>query len=87
MGSEMCIRDRLYPHLQVYLQQCAVSEDTDRFRLDVLLDPQTSGGLLIALPQSNASKLLAEFPDSVIVGYIESGGSAGAPDTARIHIS
>ena len=85
--SSAGFRSTLYPHLQVYLQQCAVSEDTDRFRLDVLLDPQTSGGLLIALPQSNASKLLAEFPDSVIVGYIESGGSAGAPDTARIHIS
>jgi len=80
-------RSTLYPHLQHYLQQCAVSEDADSYRVDVLLDPQTSGGLLISLPQSNAGNLLAEFPDSVIVGHVVSGSGAGATSRERIHIS
>ena len=80
-------RSTLYPHLQGYLQSCVVPENTDRFRLDILLDPQTSGGLLIALPQSNAVNLIAEFPDSVIIGRVESGAGATATTTEKIHIS
>ncbi len=42
---------------------------------DVMFDPQTSGGLLIALPEAQAEKLLAVLKDSVpvaeIIGYVE----------------
>ena len=64
-----------------------MSEGVDSHRLDGVLDPQTSGGLLIALPQSGADTLIAEFPDSVIIGGVESGGSAAATTAERIHIS
>jgi len=85
--SSAGFRSTLYPHLQVYLQHCQVAKEADTCRLDVLLDPQTSGGLLIALPQSNAENLIAEFPDSVIVGYVESGVVGSANATERIRIS
>ena len=41
---------------------------------DILYDPQTSGGLLIALPEKDAAACLAEMQESVpaarIVGYV-----------------
>ena len=41
---------------------------------DILYDPQTSGGLLIALPEKDAARCLAEMQESVpaarIVGYV-----------------
>ncbi len=85
--SSAGFRSTLYPHLQVYLQHCVVAEELDKHRLDVLLDPQTSGGLLIALPQSNAENLIAEFPESVIIGRVDSVVSASAKLTEQIHIS
>ena len=43
-------------------------------RLDLISDPQTSGGLLIALPMEDAgalvSALRADCPDSAIVGTV-----------------
>ena len=41
---------------------------------DILYDPQTSGGLLIALPEKDAAACLAEMQESVpaarVVGYV-----------------
>ena len=85
--SSTGFRSTLYPHLQVYLQRCAVSEGADSAMLDVLLDPQTSGGLLIALPQENADSLIKEFPESVIIGGVESSHGSAVTATERIHIS
>ena len=70
----------------MYLQRCAVSEGADSAMLDVLLDPQTSGGLLIALPQENADSLIKEFPESVIIGGVESSHGSAVTATERIHI-
>ncbi len=44
-------------------------------RTDVMFDPQTSGGLLISLPEKEAIRLLSrlrdEIPCAAIVGYVE----------------
>ena len=49
--------------------------DIPRERLDLLYDPQTSGGLLFALPADRADEALravrAHCPDAAIIGYAE----------------
>ena len=81
-------RSTLYPHLQNYLLQCHVAEGAEPYRLDVLLDPQTSGGLLIALPGSRADELLASVPGSVIIGAVDNiPNGSSAIETKRIQIS
>ena len=41
---------------------------------DICYDPQTSGGLLMALPEGDAEKCLAELreqiPQAAVVGYV-----------------
>jgi len=37
---------------------------------DILFDPQTSGGLFIALPKEQAEKFLESFPQAALVGRI-----------------
>lgn len=51
-----------------------LTRDIPRPMQDILFDPQTSGGLLIALPEQDAAACLAEMQQSVpaarIVGYV-----------------
>ena len=60
-------RDYVKPHLRVL-------DGAQRARLDLAADPQTSGGLLIALPREDAEPLLRELqtfaPWSAIVGEV-----------------
>lgn len=54
------------------------SEEIDPVTRDILFDPQTSGGLLIALPPSHADELLSRLRQNsmdtaAIVGYINTG--------------
>ena len=55
-----------------------VGEDVPLAITDIMFDPQTSGGLLIALPEKEASHLLADLraciPVSAIIGYAEPAG-------------
>ena len=55
-----------------------VGEDVPLAITDIMFDPQTSGGLLIALPEKEASRLLADLraciPVSAIIGYAEPAG-------------
>lgn len=55
-----------------------VEEGVDRVLLDIAADPQTSGGLMAALPEADAQELLEllrEFaPWSAIVGRVEEKG-------------
>ena len=56
---------------------CGAAEETgvDLALTDVLYDPQTSGGLLIAIPEKDGQKLLRELRESIpvasVVGYAE----------------
>ncbi len=40
------------------------------------LDPQTSGGLLVAVPPAKVAEYLSAVPHSVVVGRVEPGGNA-----------
>jgi selenide,water dikinase len=37
---------------------------------NLLYDPQTSGGLLIALPEADAAALAGAFPDAYAIGHV-----------------
>lgn len=58
-------------HVQPHLQ---VAEQVPQALLDILADPQTSGGLLVALPPEAAQQLLAELqattPWAAVVGEL-----------------
>ena len=51
-----------------------VAESVQQARVDLISDPQTSGGLLVALPMEEARALLAALrerdPDSAIIGAV-----------------
>ena len=60
---------------RTYLEgKVAASDRIPLDLLDVLYDPQTSGGLLIALPEADALRLLAvlrdELPVAALVGRV-----------------
>ena len=54
------------------------AESVPRYLRDLLADPQTSGGLLISLPDTQAEKLLPRLrdvaPNSTIVGEVVEKG-------------
>jgi len=52
-----------------------VSEQVPAYLVDILFDPQTSGGFLISLPEENADKLLDKMHeeginDAAIIGEV-----------------
>ena len=49
-------------------------EGTSEFD-DLLYDPQTSGGLLISLPESDAAKLERNFPGAYRIGHVREKGA------------
>lgn len=64
-------RSSLYPQLEPLLQRCSVSaDDPQRRKLELLIDPQTSGGLLAALSEADAKMLLDDDSDFVVIGRI-----------------
>jgi len=63
-------RAQVEPHLRF-------SESADNSKREILFDPQTSGGLLVALPEAQAADALTKLhdvglPHAVIVGHTES---------------
>ena len=72
------IRSTLYPQLQAYTTECQVGDSVDQARLDLLLDPQTSGGLLIALPEDAAALLCKRLPSAARIGAVVDMDNAGA---------
>ena len=55
--------------------QLEINPSVDPVLIDLLTDPQTSGGLLLSLPQSEASELVANLKSkglttSAIIGYV-----------------
>lgn len=76
--SEEGFRSTLYPQLQPYILQCDTADGIDSNTIDLLLDPQTSGGLLIALPKEQAVRLTGTFESAVVIGQIKT--SQYSPD-------
>ena len=88
-------RSSLYPQLEPYLLRCMFTEDSAysthqrSLAVELLLDPQTSGGLLVTINESNATALLEGESDSgcdyVVIGKIMEKASS-VPDQISINI-
>ena len=52
-----------------------IADGVDPILVDLALDPQTSGGLLAAIPESEAAALLRRLPASAVIGRAVSGAS------------
>ena len=50
-----------------------IANGADPILVDVALDPQTSGGLLAALSETDAASLQRQLPSSAIVGRCAAG--------------
>ena len=57
-----------------------VDEGADELRVDLCLDPQTSGGLLASVSPEQAEALVRRLPGSAIVGRV----TDGSPGTVRL---
>ena len=55
----------------------SIADGADELRVDLALDPQTSGGLLAAVTPDAAERLLRRLPGATVVGRVTSG-PAGA---------
>jgi selenide,water dikinase len=51
---------------------CATGIDPDL--IELLYDPQTSGGLLVSLPESDAARMASRFPDARVIGRVVPAG-------------
>lgn len=59
----------MYKNMHYVGHHVEVSDDLDEVMEDLLHDPQTSGGLVISLPEDEAEKLLAIYKDSLKTDY------------------
>jgi selenide,water dikinase len=64
-----------YRNRDFRIHQVDVDPKVSRFLLDILFDPQTSGGLLIAVPEENAEKMVNRLKergidDAAIIGEV-----------------
>jgi len=57
-----------------------IADGADPILVDLALDPQTSGGLIAAVPESDAQRLLRRLPASAVVGRCVEG----EPGTVRL---
>ncbi len=51
----------------------AIDNGADELRVDLCLDPQTSGGLLAAVSPKEANALIRRIPGSAVVGQVTDG--------------
>ena len=61
-----------YLNKEYYSCRVKLSREISEFLLDILYDAQTSGGLLIALPEDRAERFVQKFDKGCIVGEITS---------------
>jgi selenide,water dikinase len=50
-----------------------IADGADELRVDLALDPQTSGGLLAAIPADRADALVRRLPGAAVVGRVTDG--------------
>ena len=72
----------LYRNRDYIGNRCSVDESVSRELADIIFDPQTSGGLIIAVPENDADILLKEITDSGnrwarIIGRVDAVGKPG----------
>ena len=79
------IRSTLYPQLQHYLQAVKLHPDDSDPSLDILLDPQTSGGLLIALAEDAAVEFIDQLPTATVIGEVTAGGVIAVDSRDAVH--
>jgi len=65
----------LHRNREFRLNMVEIGDNVPQFMLDILFDPQTSGGLLISLPESEAESLLARMhregiEEAAIIGEV-----------------
>lgn len=73
-------RSTLRPSLEHYLQRCDFIESADKVLLELILDPQTSGGLLAAVSAEDAEILMRSATSSLplaIIGRITMASPSG----------
>ncbi len=63
-------RSTLHPQLFANLVHCRVDDGIADAERDLLFDPQTSGGLLIAINPEQYDALIAKQPQMVAIGFI-----------------
>jgi selenide,water dikinase len=60
---------------QDFVSSCVLFSESIPAEIEALLyDPQTSGGLLVALPEPDAAAFLAEYHDAYVVGAVRPRG-------------
>ena len=64
------IEEPIEEPLEESIEESSIDESVELAFSDLLFDPQTSGGLLIALPENEAEKLLARLKDEIPVASI-----------------
>ncbi len=72
----------LYRNRDYIGNRCSIDESVSREMADIIFDPQTSGGLIIAVPENEADMLLKEIIDSGnrwarIIGRVDAAGKPG----------
>ena len=73
MASMGFIPDGAYKNRDYVGSHFTAGENVSRAMLDIMFDPQTSGGLLISVAQNDADKLLSDLlihTDAAIIGYV-----------------
>jgi selenide, water dikinase len=60
-----------------------VDDGADELRVDLCLDPQTSGGLLAAVAPEHAAALVRRLPGAAVIGRITAGPAGGVRLLAR----
>lgn len=65
--------------------ECQFDSSLSEFQRELFVDPQTSGGLLVSLPESESKRLLSVLhdggiPDASIIGYV-------TPASEQMHLS
>lgn len=69
------IRSSLYPQLLPYTLQCDIEHTIDKGLVDLLIDPQTSGGLLVTLPPAEAERLCSKIGSAIVIGEVLESGA------------
>lgn len=72
----------LYRNRDYIGNRCSIDESVSREMADIIFDPQTSGGLIISVPENEGDMLLKEIIDSGnrwarIIGRVDAAGKPG----------